>query len=237
MFLCLQVNNSRLSKTSSSSYFLARHVYNDPIIPPYFKPISKSNFFPITFFTMKIRICFAILLVARIMSTTDAALVLNRVNSTSANTRSPVSTNRSMSLPPTKSTSSSTSPYSRSASIIATTFRPTSIGRTNPIQTSTELSGSSRASSNLTNLSASRSSSVQTSTRLVSSSSSASTSSLTSPSLTASATSGATVEFIQSTLKSHNTARAQYGASSLTSNSNLYLATQQWANACVFQHR
>ncbi|KAJ4496990.1 CAP domain-containing protein [Lentinula lateritia] len=170
------------------------------------------------------------------MSTTDAALVLNRVNSTSANTRSPVSTNRSMSLPPTKSTSSSTSPYSRSASIIATTFRPTSIGRTNPIQTSTELSGSSRASSNLTNLSASRSSSVQTSTRLVSSSSSASTSSLTSPSLTASATSGATVEFIQSTLKSHNTARAQYGASSLTSNSNLYLATQQWANACVFQH-
>ncbi|KAJ3887050.1 CAP domain-containing protein [Lentinula edodes] len=163
------------------------------------------------------------------MSTTDAALILNRVNSTSANTRSPVSTNRSMSISSTRSTSTSAS--SRSASIIPTISRPTSTGRTNPVQTSTELSSSSRASSSLTNLSASRSSSGQTPTRLVSSSSSTSTSSLTSPSPTASATSGATVEFIQSTLNSHNTARAQYGASSLTWNSDLYPATQQWASA------
>ncbi|KAJ4494643.1 CAP domain-containing protein [Lentinula edodes] len=173
---------------------------------------------------MQIRSCFAILLVARNMSTTDAALILNRVNSTSANTRSPVSNNRSMSMSSTRLTSTSAS------------SRPTSTGRTNPVQTSTELSSSSRASSSLTNLSASRSSSVQTPTRLVSSSSSTPTSSLTSPSLTASATSGATIEFIQSTLNSHNTARAQYGASSLTWNSNLYPATQQWASACVFQH-
>ncbi|KAJ3882027.1 CAP domain-containing protein [Lentinula edodes] len=215
MFLSLRVNNSRLSKTSSSSYFL-------------------QDMFIRTQLFVHIRSCFAILLVARIMSTTDAALILNRVNSTSANTRSPVSTNRSMSMSSTRSTSTSAS--SRSASIISTISRPTSTGRTNPVQTSTKLSSSSRASSSLTNLSASRSSSVQTPTRLVSSSSTTSTSSLTSPSLTASATSGATVEFIQSTLNSHNSARAQYGASSLTWNSNLYPATQQWASACVFQH-
>ncbi|KAJ3912032.1 CAP domain-containing protein [Lentinula edodes] len=139
------------------------------------------------------------------MATTDAALIFNRVDTTSANTRSSVSTTR-----------------------------PTSTTRTSSVQTLTKLSSSSTAASRLTNFSFSRTSSVQTLTRLVSSS--VSTSSLTSSSQTASATSGATVEFIQSTLNSHNSARAQYGASSLTWNSNLYPATQQWANACVFQH-
>ncbi|KAH7872283.1 CAP domain-containing protein [Lentinula edodes] len=131
-------------------------------------------------------------------------------------------------------TSSTTFASSKSASSIPTNPRPTSTTRTSSVQTLTKLSSSSTAASRLTNFSFSRTSSVQTLTRLVSSS--VSTSSLTSSSQTASATSGATVEFIQSTLNSHNSARAQYGASSLTWNSNLYPATQQWANACVFQH-
>ncbi|KAJ3790196.1 CAP domain-containing protein [Lentinula aff. detonsa] len=62
------------------------------------------------------------------------------------------------------------------------------------------------------------------------------TTSLPSSNPSTSAISGATQSFVQATLNSHNIARAQYGASPLTWNSNLYPGTQQWANACVFQH-
>ncbi|KAJ3807680.1 CAP domain-containing protein [Lentinula aff. lateritia] len=140
-----------------------------------------------------------------------------------------------MSTPSTRLTISTTFASSSSASSIATISRPTSTTGTNSFQTPTKLSSSSTATSSLINFGFRRTSSVQTPTRFVTSS--ALTSSLTSSSQTASATSGATTEFIQSTLNSHNTARAQYGASSLTWSSNLYPAAQQWANACVFQHR
>ncbi|KAJ4482498.1 CAP domain-containing protein [Lentinula aciculospora] len=100
--------------------------------------------------------------------------------------------------------------------------------------TSTTASITIRATSTSRSTFQSLTSTIQTPTKPPGGSST--TSSHTSSSATIAATSGATQDFIQATLNTHNTARSKYGASPLTWNTGLYSATQQWANACVFQH-
>ncbi|KAJ3747679.1 CAP domain-containing protein [Lentinula detonsa] len=130
----------------------------------------------------------------------------------------------------TTRTTTSTPTITTTRTIASTSARPissTSITSVKPTSSSIKPSSTSRTTSAITTISA------QSPTKPAGSSSM--TTSLPSSSPSTSAL-GSTQSFIQATLNSHNIARAQYGASPLTWNSNLYPGTQQWANACVFQH-
>ncbi|KAJ3762743.1 CAP domain-containing protein [Lentinula raphanica] len=137
----------------------------------------------------------------------------------------------------TSSTASTVSTPTRTVPISTTATRP--VSSTSSKNSSTNHQSSTKASST-TRVSSSGSvtASVQTPTRPASTSIRASTTSTTPTSSTPSsrASTDPSQTFIQATLDSHNTARAEYGASPLVWNSSLYPATQQWANACVFQH-
>ncbi|KAJ3829328.1 CAP domain-containing protein [Lentinula raphanica] len=144
-----------------------------------------------------------------------AALIQNRA--TTSSTASTVST-------PTR-----TVPMSTTRAVGSTSSKISSTIN----QSTTKATSTTRASSSV-----SVTASVQTPTRPASTSIRASTTSTTPTSSTPSsrASTDPSQSFIQATLDSHNTARAEYGASPLVWNSSLYPATQQWANACVFQH-
>ncbi|KAJ3801946.1 CAP domain-containing protein [Lentinula aff. detonsa] len=119
-------------------------------------------------------------------------------------------------------------------SMMSTTSRTITSTSTRPISTTSRATTSIKPTSSSIRSSAITTISAQIPTKPAGSGSMSA--SLPSSSPSTSSISGATQSFVQATLNSHNIARAQYGASPLTWNSNLYPGTQQWANACVFQH-